>query len=306
MSALTVERTCSYCDGTGQVPGWEHLYCDMCKGKGDMKLELIDTYQIGDALEAVQSLPDACIDLVVTDPAYDSLEKWRSMGTTTRLSQSKSSSNQWFDVVGEDYLFSLLKECYRVLKPDSHLYLVSDYETNVKLATKAPAIGFELKKSLIWEKVGKEKLIHCPSCGSVAGKKQGLGSPGMGYPYRSSYEMILFLAKGKRKIPENKGVRDVLKFPRIKGKDYYPTQKPEALLSVLMEQSSDPGDIVLDPFAGSGSTLVAAKRLGRHFLGVDINPEAKEYYENRNVEGKYKLPPKEKEDSKLSILDMIS
>jgi site-specific DNA-methyltransferase (adenine-specific) len=113
---------------------------------------------------------------------------------------------------------------------------------------------------------------------------EGLGSPGMGYPFRSSYEMIYFAQKGRRKPPEDKSVRDVLRFPRLKGKTLWPTQKPVALLEVLIRLSSNLDDLVVDPFAGSGATLRAAKNLGRRCLGFDINPAGKQYFETTSWE----------------------
>src|SRR5690606_3268514 len=94
---------------------------------------------------------------------------------------------------------------------------------------------------------------------------------GMGYHYRARYEFILFFEKGKRKL-NNLGVPDIIAHPRIhKG---YPTEKPVEVSEVLIRQSSEEGQLVLDPFMGSGSTGVAAVRNGRSFLGNDLSPEA--------------------------------
>lgn len=278
---MIVDVSCRYCDGLGVVPEWEHLPCGICEGDGIVNVDLRDRYVIQDALEATSSLPAESIDLIVTDPAYDTLEKWRNMGTTTRLSKSKSSSNDWFDVVDMSYLNQMMAQWYRVLKPNTHFYLFSDYETHLVMAQAARAVGFELKKPLIWEKVGKYKPIHCPACHTEAGQLQSRGAPGMGYPYRSCYEMVLFAQKGKRPMPEDKGVRDVLRYENLRGKGLYPTQKPVDLIEVLIKQSSDPGALVLDSFAGSGATLVAARNTGRHYLGFDISKDAKEFFEGR-------------------------
>jgi site-specific DNA-methyltransferase (adenine-specific) len=93
----------------------------------------------------------------------------------------------------------------------------------------------------------------------------------MGYHYRARYEFVLFFEKGKRRL-NDLGVADVIAVPRIhRG---YPAEKPPAVSEVLVAQSSSPGDVVADPFMGSGSVGVAALRLGRRFRGCDINPEA--------------------------------
>ncbi|TOP11293.1 DNA methylase N-4, partial [Vibrio parahaemolyticus] len=76
-----------------------------------------------DAVEWLSTLADASVDLVITDPPYESLEKHRKIGTTTRLKVSKASSNQWFQIFPNERFESLLQEVYRVLKKNSHFYL---------------------------------------------------------------------------------------------------------------------------------------------------------------------------------------
>lgn len=94
---------------------------------------------------------------------------------------------------------------------------------------------------------------------------------GMGYHYRARYELILFFEQGKRRLADL-GVPDILTAKRVR--DGYPTEKPVELLRVLIEQSSSPGEVVCDPFCGSGSTGVAALEFGRSFCGADIEQAA--------------------------------
>src|SRR6186997_2220266 len=79
-----------------------------------------------DAVEWLRQQPDESLDLIATDPAYESLEKHRAIGTTTRLKHSKSSSNNWFTVFTNARFGDLFAECYRVLKRNTHLYLFCD------------------------------------------------------------------------------------------------------------------------------------------------------------------------------------
>jgi site-specific DNA-methyltransferase (adenine-specific) len=243
-----------------------------------MGAKMSSEYRVVDALEGLESLEGGTVDLIVTDPAYNTLEKWRSQGTTTRLTHSKASSNDWFPVVDMDYLGQCIRECYRVLKMNSYLFVMCDYFTSLEMHPHAVGAGFEVKKPLVWEKVGKLMPVTCPRCKGQVAEVQGRGSPGMGYPFRSCYEMVFFCQKGRRKPPKDKGVRDVLRFQRLKGGDFWPTQKPVPMVEVLIRQSSSKGDLVLDPFAGSGSTLVAADLLERDALGFDIDPEAKKFF----------------------------
>jgi site-specific DNA-methyltransferase (adenine-specific) len=93
----------------------------------------------------------------------------------------------------------------------------------------------------------------------------------MGYHYRARYEFVLFFEKGKRKL-NDLGIADVITAKRVRGG--YPAEKPVALSETLILQSSSAGDIVADPFMGSGSVGVAALQLSRRFLGNDVSDAA--------------------------------
>lgn len=189
------------------------------------------------------------MDLVSTDPPYESLEKHRAIGTTTRLKQSKASSNAWFTIFPNARFPDLFAEIYRVLKRNSHFYLFCDVETMFIAKPLAEHVGFKFWKPIIWD---KKKI-------------------GMGYHYRARYECILFFEKGKRRL-NDLGTADIIEAPRVL--NGYPTEKPVSVSDVLIQQSSSPGDLVIDPFAGSGSTGVAAISRSRHFAATDICTEA--------------------------------
>lgn len=132
----------------------------------------------------------------------------------------------------------------------------------------APLCGFTWHKFLVWDKV----------------------RPGMGYHYRATHEVICFLEKGTRKgdargsLNDNK-TADVLRIEEVEERGAilshdrvtgYPTEKPVPLLQELIRMSSRPNDLVVDPFAGSCSTGVAAALLGRRFAGCDVVEKAVE------------------------------
>lgn len=202
-----------------------------------------------DAVEWLKTLPKDSVDLFITDPPYESLEKHRAVGTTTRLKNSKSSSNKWFEIFPNSRFEELLKEVHRVLRKNSHFYLFCDQETAFVIKPIAEKLGFKFWKPLIWD---KRKI-------------------GMGYHYRARYEFILFFEKGKKKL-NDLSIPDILEVDRIhRG---YPTEKPVQLSEILINQSSKVGEVVCDPFMGSGSTGCAAVKLGRNFIGNDLSDEA--------------------------------
>jgi site-specific DNA-methyltransferase (adenine-specific) len=202
-----------------------------------------------DAVDWLRSLPTESVDLVITDPPYESLEKHRAIGTTTRLKQSKASSNAWFQIFPNDRFADLFTEIYRVLKRNRHFYLFCDQETMFVAKPIAESMGFKFWKPLVWD---KQKI-------------------GMGYHYRSRYEFILFFEKGKRKL-NNLSIPDVIACDRIF--NGYPTEKPVGVSEILVQQSTVPGELVIDPFMGSGSVGVATLKQGRDFSGNDICDEA--------------------------------
>ena len=112
------------------------------------------TFQIGnlDAVDWLARLPSESVDLVVTDPAYESLEKHRAIGTTTRLKKSKASSNDWFGIFPNRRFPDLFRELWRVLKRNSHLYVFCDQETAFVVKPIAEAAGFKFWKCLLWDK----------------------------------------------------------------------------------------------------------------------------------------------------------
>src|SRR3954453_18268975 len=105
-----------------------------------------------DAVQWLRAQPDESIDLIVTDPAYESLEKHRAIGTTTRLKHSKSSSNDWFAIFPNARFGELFSEIYRVLRGDRHFYLLWDAETMFVAKPEAERVGFRFWKPLVWDK----------------------------------------------------------------------------------------------------------------------------------------------------------
>jgi site-specific DNA-methyltransferase (adenine-specific) len=223
-----------------------------------------------DAAALLAQVPDESIDLVLVDPAYPSLEKHRAVGTTTRLKDSDASSNAWFEVMSWEDLRRMLRAMFRALRPERHAYVLCDDETACWMRREAWAAGFYVWPSLTWAKTA-------PGSG---GSRLKIG---MGYHYRQASERIVFLEKRSGKRPKNAGdgveavplpwgggrqlanlaIPNVLQVDVAAGSALYPTEKPVELLEVLIRQSTEPGELVLDPCCGSGSAGEAAMIAGR-------------------------------------------
>lgn len=196
-----------------------------------------------DAVKFLKGLDDESVDLFITDPPYESMEKHRSVGTTTRL------KSKWFPIFKDKRMHDLFSECFRVMKKDSHFYVFTNWDTSLVVKPVAEEAGFKAWTPIIWDKV----------------------AIGTGYHYRSRYEMIMFFEKGKKKL-NSMSIPNVLSYKRVHGG--FPTQKPVDLIKTLIEQSSEYGDVVCDPFLGSGSTAVACLKTNRKFIGCDVWDEA--------------------------------
>jgi len=287
----------------------------------------VNTILPGDCLSVLKQLPDNSIDLIVTDPAYWTLNKWRNVGTTTRLGghrdKSKQDKSKWFDCIQPKDLPDLVQECYRILKPNTHCYIMCDFETLKALyyasvvegvfpIMKSGGVPLDPCKPLIL----KELVASDDYLGKIADWLSKFASDilenrteftsttflqnaeilantflddldigkqyqtlvwdklaqGMGYSYRARHEYIFLLYKGpKRRRLNSNSIPDVLEYKRIPyTQASVPTQKPVELFETLIQQSSNEGDVVLDPFMGSGSVGIAASNLGRNYIGVEL------------------------------------
>ncbi len=219
-----------------------------------------DRVVICDAFELLATLPDESVDLVVTDPPYESLQLHRSRGTTTRL------TTNWFATVANARLPELLAAVHRVLRRDRHFYLFCDEVTADVIkqqqgvgAERLPngarrcEAGFVYWKEILWAKTTLD-----------GARIRG----GTGYHYRAASERILFFEKGKRPLSDL-GVPDVLLAAR--SGVFGPAVKPNPVVRTLVLQSSVPGELVVDPFCGTGVVGVEARAHGRRFLLGDID-----------------------------------
>ena len=235
----------------------------------------VNSIVVADAFEFLESLPDESIDLVLTDPPYESMMRWAGKGTTARMGMgakgtgSDNLAEKFFKTIPNSSLPELFRQFYRVLKPGHHCYVFCDWRTMFVIwrdvveagifpSRKRYGVVMEPFKPLVWDKI----------------------APGLGYSYRARYEIILFLWKwgkvGRRRLADL-GVPDVLGFKRVHpGQAIVPTQKPDGLFELLIRQSTEEKEIVLDPFMGSGTTARAAVRAGRQFVGCDISEKAVE------------------------------
>lgn len=206
----------------------------------------------GDAVEYLKAMPSESVDLICTDVPYR---------TTSRGNVGTMSGYWMSDLTKKGMIFEnnavepseYLGEFYRVLKDGTHCYIMINNLNLIEMLNEAVRAGFHFVKSLIWDKGAK-------ICGTY---------------YMGAFEYILFFRKGKDRPINNCGTSDILSIPMSKQKgpegNLHDTEKPVELMRILVENSSDKGDLVMDPFMGIGSTGVACVQTDRDFIGCEID-----------------------------------
>jgi modification methylase len=227
----------------------------------------------GECLEALAKLPDGSVDLVFADPPYN----LQLGGDLLRPDNSKVDAvdDDWdrFDSFEayDAFTKAWLKECRRVLKDDGALWVIGSYHNIFRVGATLQDLGFWILNDIVWRKSNPMPNFK-------------------GTRFTNAHETLIWAAKarGARRYTFNydamKMANDELQMrsdwtlplctgeERLKdktGAKAHPTQKPGALLHRVILASSKPGDVILDPFFGTGTTGAAAKRLGRRFIGIE-------------------------------------
>lgn len=234
-----------------------------------------------DCLSVLAGLPDESVDLVVTDCPYhivtggctnDAVKIGRYIETSRKREAHGGcyvGDSQHVNLGGifnefdaacytkqgklfkhNEIKFSeWLPELFRVLKPNTHCYIMINPRNLKDLQTDAEAAGFVFQNLIVWDK------------GNATPNKY----------YMNAYELILMLRKGRAKNINNLGSKNILRVPNIVRNKQHPTEKPAELMQLLIENSSQEGDVILDPFMGVGGTGVACMNAKRDFIGIEID-----------------------------------
>lgn len=214
-----------------------------------MRLDYIDNV---DCLDGLKEVPDQSVDLIVADPPY-----FLSMGHAGDRDNARKilgSSNRTFNdlAIAKPFYTQLFQEFRRVLKPDGSFYFFTDWRG---YAFYFPILNAELpvRNLIVWDK-----------------------RSGPGAYYGFTHELIVFGTARNKLLHAGGG--NVWRIPAFtsgakttNGEKVHPTQKPVELITKAIEDATDPGAVVLDPFMGSGTTAVAAIRTGRHYIGFELD-----------------------------------
>ena len=232
----------------------------------------IDTILVGDCIKHMNALPAGSVDLVFADPPYN-LQLDQGL---TRPDQSRVDGvdDAWdkFDSFAHYDVFTRawLKAARRILKPDGAIWVIGSYHNIFRVGATLQDLDFWMLNDVIWRKANPMPNFR-------------------GTRFTNAHETLIWAAKSResrvtfnyeqmKQANDDVQMRSDWLFPictgaeRLKDEDddkVHPTQKPEALLYRVLSATTKPGDVVLDPFFGTGTTGAVAKKLGRHFIGIE-------------------------------------
>jgi site-specific DNA-methyltransferase (adenine-specific) len=233
------------------------------KGKKDIKLYKGDCLEIMDDLISKQIK----VDCIITDPPYGM--------------SYKSTLERHRPIINDDnltWLEPFAEKAFKLLKDNAHGYVFCSHHHIESFKIILSKI-FDYKNILIWE-------------------KNNIGLNDFFANYGPKYEMIVYINKGKREL---KGNREPNIFKFIKPRnELHPTQKPVDLIEYLISKSTDEGDVIIDPFMGSGTTGVACKNMKRNFIGIELDDEYYNIAKNRILQPT-DVSVKVKENGQLSF-----
>ncbi len=243
-----------------------------------------DTILAGDCIEVMRSLPEASVDLVFADPPYNLQLK----GTLHRPDNSRVDAvdDAWDQFASfaayDEFTRAWLAEARRLLKPDGAIWVIGSYHNIFRVGAALQDAGFWVLNDVIWRKSNPMPNFRGKRL-TNAHETMIWASRGEGARYTFNYEALKALNEGIQMrsdwvLPLCTGHE---RLKDAKGDKAHPTQKPEALLHRVLIGSTNPGDLVLDPFFGTGTTGAVARMLGRHFIGIEREAGYRELAEAR-------------------------
>ncbi len=232
----------------------------------------VDTILVGDCIEHMNSLPAESVDLIFADPPYNlQLESG-----LTRPDQSivDAVDDDWdkFDSFAayDAFTNAWLAAARRVLKPDGAIWVIGSYHNIFRVGTALQNLDYWMLNDVVWRKTNPMPNFR--------GTRFTNAHETLIWAARSRKSRVTFNYEALKQANEDTQMRSDWLFPictggeRLKddeGDKVHATQKPEALLHRVLTATSKPGDVVLDPFFGTGTTGAVAKKLGRHFIGIE-------------------------------------
>jgi modification methylase len=238
---------------------------------GDVSAEIL----VGDCVALMERLPEASVDLVFADPPYN----LQLGGELLRPNNSRVDGveEDWDRFAGfadyDRFTRAWLTAARRLLKPDGALWVIGSYHNIYRVGSLLQDLGFWILNDIVWRKTNPmpnfrgrrftnahETLLWCARSPETRYTFNYEAMKALNDELQMRSDWLIPLCSGPERLKRD-------------GKKAHPTQKPEALLHRVLLAATKPGDLVLDPFFGTGTTGAVAKRLGRRFIGIERDKE---------------------------------
>ncbi len=242
-------------------------------GNGEMKKYLNQILQ-GDCIEMMRGIPDASVDAVFADPPYNLQLGSKTLYRPEDQTAARAVRDSWdsFDSPEQydEFTRQWMAECKRVLKPNGSMWTIGSYHNIFRVGTILQDMGFWILNDIVWVKTNPMPNFRGTRF-TNAHETLIWATPTKTGKYTFNYETMKKL-NGGNQMRSDWDLNICLGEERVKdsnGKSLHNTQKPLDLLHRVILASTKPGDIILDPFMGSGTTAAAAIELGRQFIGIE-------------------------------------
>ena len=230
---------------------------------------------VGDCVARMATLPAASVDLVFADPPYNlQLGSELLRPNNSRVDGVKEAWDRFTDFAEYDrFTRAWLEAARRLLKPDGALWVIGSYHNIYRVGALIQDAGFWILNDIVWRKTNPMPNFR--------GRRFTNAHETLLWCARSPDSRYIFNYEAMKALNDDLQMRSDWLLPlcggpeRLKrdGKKAHPTQKPEALLYRVLLASTKPGDLVLDPFFGTGTTGAVARHLGRRFIGIERDPD---------------------------------
>jgi modification methylase len=231
-----------------------------------------DKILIGDCLAELKKLPSESVDLVFADPPYNLQLERDLLRPNNTVVDGVDDDWDKFSSFGEYDKFSRawLSEAQRTLKPNGAIWVIGSYHNVFRLGVALQDLGFWIQNDIVWRKTNPMPNFR--------GKRFTNAHETLIWAGREQKSRVTFNYEAMKALNDDLQMRSDWLFPicagpeRLKdgaGRKAHPTQKPEALLHRVLLATTNPGDVVLDPFFGTGTTGAVARRLGRKWIGIE-------------------------------------
>ena len=246
----------------------------------------VDKILMGETVEVLKTFPDECIDVIFADPPYFMQTDKKTLQRADGTGKFKGCDDSWDKYSGyeeyDEFSIAWLKECKRVLKPNGTIWVIGSFQNIYRLGYIMQNLDFWILNDIIWSKTNPTP--------NMSGTRFCNAHETLLWCAKSNKSKFTFNYKTMKALNNEKQDKSVWNLgicqgnERLKddnGRKLHNTQKPLQLLEKIILSSTKPNDMVLDPFFGTGTTGVAAKKYNRRFIGIEREPKYVSGAQNR-------------------------